>query len=118
MELGQSARDERIFAARKPALLRRRQRIDVSPDRLDEEQLRDLRQHRICPGATQGDLVSRELERALNPCRCAAFARIEMQYGRQSVDQRIPLDPAIAEETADHVRGRTAATMIDVSEIS
>src|SRR6185312_1217785 len=117
MELGESARDEGILAAREPPLLRFRQRIDVAPDRLDEEQLRYLREHRIRPGAPHCGLVSRELERALDPCRRTAFARIEMQHRRQSIDQRISLDPAIAEETADDARHRATAAMIDVSEI-
>src|SRR5262249_27072965 len=61
----------------------------------------------------RGDLSRCVLERRAYPFRRSSLLDIELEQGRQTGDQRIPVGPVATEEPADHLRALAATAMMN-----
>ena len=67
MHQRERARDEAIAQSRQPPLAIVGHRIDITPHRLDENQLRQFGQHRGAASVRRGSLLGRETQRRFEP---------------------------------------------------
>lgn len=113
MKLRQRARDIRIPKPGKPAGLFRRQRFRVAPHRIDEQQLRQLCQHRTGPGTASSDLLGRVLERRANPLSRATLGNGESERRGKRSDHWIPFHVLATQETTDHAGAGTITAKVN-----
>src|SRR4051812_22303219 len=97
----------------KPSSLTIRQRLRVTPDCLDEQQLRKLGKHGLRSWTAGGDLLGGILEGRADPFRGSAVLDVKLEQGWQRRDHRIAFGTGATEKPADHPRASAAAAMMD-----
>jgi len=105
----ESAPDVGVAQAGEPSRLLVRHRFEVAPDRLDEHELAQAREHRLAARPLVARFRERDLHEVAEPPARRPVPVAHVQEPRQRRDERIERTDVAAEETADEVRALGAA---------
>ena len=109
----QCPRNVRLAQTGKPSGLAFRQVLRVAAHCLDEQQFRQLGQHRLRSRAAGRNLLRGVLKCRTDPFCGSALLDVELEQGWQGREHRIAFGAGAAEKATDHPRESSLAAVVD-----